>query len=46
MGLPEDGVFMRDGFPCRWEATAVVDRSVDQCGMVECGFAGSWNISA
>ena len=38
VGLQEDWVVLRDGYPCRCEATAVVDCSVDQSAMVDCGF--------
>ena len=33
-----------DSYPRRQEATAVVDCSVDQFGVVECGLTGAWNI--
>ena len=37
-GLSAHGMFQRDGYPCRLEATAVVDCSVDQSAVVDCGF--------
>ena len=38
VGLPAHGVLLRDGYPCQLEATAVVDCSVRQSAVMECGF--------
>ena len=38
VGLPAHGVFLRDGFTCRCESTAVVDCRVDQFAVMDCLF--------
>ena len=37
-GLTAYGMFQRDGYPCRLEVTAVVDCSVRQSVVMDCGF--------
>ena len=38
VGLPAHGVFLRACYPCRSEATAMVDCRVDQYDVTDCGF--------
>ena len=38
VGLPAHGVFLRECYPCRTEATAVVDCSAHHTDVIICGF--------